>query len=332
MCARLLASALVTLAACGGAPAPAPVPPPAPRPVALAQLVPADAHVVWILRPRALLAAPATRIVVDAVLPDERIEAFRVRTGVDFRALDELLVIDHPEGRVIVARGALDAPFAVQEIGERMAPIESTRDEPLPRRVGFLGTRRHDVAAIASDTLVVVDGTPSLAGEVLARTREGGAMSEEARELWRATNDVPAALIAPRWLGLPPGSGIGLLFARQRVLSVRLRAGQEWLELEADVRGAFPPGALENFRALARSVAESDLGAVLGAADALPTLELEVDEARRVVARATVDPRALATGLRAVLSAELRELVGSGPEDGVLPRHPEPLSEDAPRP
>ena len=70
----------------------------------------------------------------------------------------------------------------------------------------------------------------------------------------------------------------------------------------------------DNFRALASSIAESDLGAALGARDALPTLRIETEEAR-VSLHASLASEILAAGLRTLFVAEMRELLSITPRD-----------------
>ena len=92
-----------------------------------------------------------------------------------------------------------------------------------------------------------------------------------------------------------------------------------WIALE--LRGEFPPGAEDNFRALAASIAESDLGAALGARDALPTLRIESEEAR-IALRASLASEVLAAGLRTLFVAEMRELLSINPREPDAPPAP----------
>lgn len=259
--------------------------------------------------------AEPTRRVITSIVSSEQLERFAVRTGVDLRELSELMVVVHPAGRLVLARGDFDAPLAVREAGERMAPLESSDDDPLVRRVGFLGERRLDLTALDEHAVAWIEGTPELAAQVLASARRAGDVRRHALEddplpeLREAFGDAPFALYAPRPLDLPRDTGIGMLLAQERAMVVVARPAEgELLELTAELRGAFPPGAHENFLALATSIAESDLGAALGARDALPTLRIQSEETRVVLA-AEVDARLLSAGLRTVLVAEMRELL-----------------------
>lgn len=311
---RLWASLVIFLAACGSSPPPPAEAPPPPRSAgSLESLVPEDADLVILARPRELMRVPGTRRIVTAVFEDEQLDRYQARTGVDPRRLERLLIAVSPGGTLILARGLRDAEFAVREAGQRMAPLESSVDEPFVRRAGFIGARRADMAAIDPHTLAWIDGSPQLAAATLAAARRPEA--ERPRpldgrvELRAEVADAPFAMLAPRPLGLPADTGIGMLLAREEALAVAARIDDEGaLALEALLVGEFPPGAHENFRAFAESIAESDLGGALGARDALPTLTIQ-SEATRVRARARVEPEILATGLRVALVAELRELV-----------------------
>lgn len=310
----LLAALLI---GCGAAAPPAPRPPRArPSVGALVTLAPSESTLVVTARPAELVSTEATARIVGALFPAEQLDRFSQRTGVDPRQLTELVVADHPDGRVVLARGPFDAAFAVREAGERMAPVESSVDEPRVRRAGFLGDRRVDVAALDEDAIAWVEGTPQLAARVLAmagqpaRARRHALARESAAALRAEVGDAPIAVFAPHPLGLPLETGVGMLLAREQALAAAARVTEEGgLRVDADLRGEFPPGAHENFRALAQSLADTDLGAALGLRDALPSLRVEADEGR-VALSARLDPAVLASGLRTLFIAELRELLG----------------------
>ncbi|MGF1469440.1 MAG: hypothetical protein ACFCGT_25245 [Sandaracinaceae bacterium] len=291
----------------------------------LSTLAPPEARMVILSRPAELFRRPSTRRILHALWPEAALDGFAARTGVDLRRLDELVVVDHPDGWVALARGGdLDAAFAVREAGERMAPLESSRDAPWPRRVGFLGERRVDLGALSPEVIAWVSGPPSLAAEVYGRAerpapaRDHALGEPEPTSLWRAHGDAPFLLIAPHPLGLPRDSGVGVLLARQEALalSARLAPGPDGGEgdeiaLTLDLRGRFPSTATANFLALARSLAATPEGAAVGARDVLDTLALEVGD-RRVLLEGRVRTAVLAAGLRVLFVAEIDELLRSG--------------------
>ncbi len=260
--------------------------------------------------PDALLAAAPTERVLRAVFSDEHLERFAARTGVDLRALTELVVGVHPEGRVAIARGPIDAPLAVREAGERMAPVEAAADEPIVRRVGFLGRGRVDASALDRDTILHVDGPPTLAREVLDAAEQAAELRADAlaRCPLGEHAGAPLVLCAPHPLGLPLDTGIGVVLAREETLVASVRPEAEHLRIAADLRGEFPPGVRENLQAFAESLAGSDLGAALGVRGALPSLRIQADEGH-VALGAELDPGVLAAGLRALLVAEIEELI-----------------------
>ncbi|MEZ4337248.1 MAG: hypothetical protein R3B82_11535 [Sandaracinaceae bacterium] len=314
------ALAVVLLVGCGSSPPPTEVPSPSERPAvgALTSLIPPESRLIVVASPDALLTRPETARVVRAVFSDEHLERFAARTGVDLRALTELVVGVTPEGRVAIARGPIDALMAVREAGERMAPVEAQADEPIVRRVGFLGRGRIDASALDDETILHVDGPPLLAAEVLDAAEQ---VATDRHDPWSgcpigAHAGAPLLLCAPHPLGLPPDSGIGLLLAREEALVASVRPEEDLLRFAADMTGEFPPGVDDNLHAFAESLGESDLGAALGIRDSLPSLRIEAEEGH-VRLSAAVDPAVLAAGLRALLVAEIEELIeGSEPGDG----------------
>jgi hypothetical protein len=324
---RALPSFLLTvlaLAACGGPPPPEPAIPTGPG--ALHTLVPPGSALVVRLRPEVLYGQPGPSTILRAVFADASLERFAIRTGVDLRQVQELWVALRPEGHVVLARGLRDAPLAVQEAGARMAPIEAEADAPWIRRVGFLGGRRVDLAALGPHTALWVEGTPQLAAWVLDAAGQPAGQRRHglrgAADLLAVHAEAPLFAVAPLPLGLPPRSGIGQLFALEERMAVTLEGRpQAQVELAADFRGEFPDGASDNFQALASSIADSELGGALGARDALPSLVVETSR-ERVTLRARVDASVLATGLRTLFFAEMDELLDV---DGAPPARGEDL-------
>lgn len=319
---RWIALTSLLAVGCGSSPPPEAEEPPPPSRAevgSLLSLVPPESTLILSASPSQLLAAEPTAHVVRSVFPAARLDRFAVRTGVDLRRLDELILAEHPQGRFAIARGPIDAIFAVREAGQRMAPIESSADAPLYRRAGFLGESRAEVVALSEDVILRVEGTPQLTAAILAIARippvartpaiDGADIEDHA--------DAPIALYAPHPLGLPADTGIGLLLAREERMTASVRPEQDALRIIAEFTGEFPPESHDNFRAFAESIAASDFGAALGARDALPSLRIEAQD-DRVRLSATVDPRVLASGLRAMLFAEIVELI-DGRESAEMP-------------
>lgn len=294
-------------------------------------LVPSGASpsVVVVARPDELLAEAASRQVLMAIASDEDFERYRQHTGIDPRLLDELVWASTDEGSVLIARGPFSAPLAVAEMAHRMLPLESRADEPFVRRVGYYQGARRDLAAVSDHVLVAVTGSPALAEDVLERALGAGAGREAALGASTGQGEAVAAstsqggavasmlaphraapllVIAPRPLGLPLDTPVGLLLAREQALVATVFPDEHGISAVIELRGEFPPGAEANFRALVESLAASDLGTAIGMAAALPTLVVDA-AADRVVLRATFPASVVAEGLRLLFEAEIAEIV-----------------------
>ena len=279
--------------------------------------LPDGAHFVVVAQPIALMDAPATASVIAALIPSERFDTFRAHNGIDPRTLTELAYAEYRDGAgaslgtVLVVRGPFNARVAVGEMAHRMIPVESERDEPYYRRGGIYAGLRRDAIAIDEHTLVLVTGSPVLAERALAiaepRSLEGDAGAITAS---LAAGGAPLLVLWPQPLNLPLGTDLALILARERALGVALRGdGDGRVELVAEARGEFPPGIEDNLRALAQSLSYSDMGHRLGMAELEGTLEVHVTP-NGVRASGALSAATLAEGLRALLVAEIAEIVG----------------------
>lgn len=296
--------------ACGAAP---------PRPTTTLQLpltdyLPAGAHFVVVAAPSEVMAQPALAAVVGGLISAERFDAFRAHNGIDPRTLEALAYAEYqdeegrPLGTVLAIRGPFNARVAVGEMAHRMIPVESENDEPYFRRGGVYAGARRDAIAIDQHTLVLVSGAPRLASEALdiagsrALTGDGDALL--------ATLSGPVVVLFPRPLGLPLGSDLALLMARERALALAVSGqGADSVALRAEARGEFPPGIEDNLRTLVGSLAVTDLGHQLGMAELQRSLELALTPTG-VSASGEVSSGTLLRGLRALLVAEISEIVG----------------------
>ena len=283
-------------------------------PLVLVELVPAQASVVVEASPTAIAASPSLLAIAHAFAPDERLDAFSARHGVDPRTLDELVWADTEDGWLLLVRGPFMSRSVVGEVGARMAPVESSADAPWMRRAGVYRGSRLELVALEEHTLLLVAGAPSLTAAVLARAagddREPGALGGAEVAALRAEHlGRPLLVHAPQPLGLPLDSGVGLLLARETALLASLHATEDGhVALAVDLRGEFPPGADENFRALVGSLADSDLGRAVGMEDAASSLRAQADE-RQVLLQTSVPAAVVASGLRVLFDAEIRELL-----------------------
>lgn len=301
---------LVSAFGCGGAAPHASEPTLAPD---LARALPAGASVVVLARPAALAADPSVMEVVRALVPDERWDRFRASTGVDPRAIEQLAYAVYDDGSVLLCRGPFLARVVVAETANGMMLVDSSSDAPLMRRGGIYHGERRDLIAVAEHELMVVTGSPALTGRALSALRgevEPALGSPAATELWATHERAPLVVVAPSHLSLEPGTGVALLLAREDALAAVLTPlGDGRLGLAVDIRGELPPGADENFRQLVRSVALSDLGAAIGMGELVESLAVEASD-RRALVTASIRPGSLARGLRALLLAEIEEVVG----------------------
>jgi hypothetical protein len=287
-----------------------------PEPTPLTEHLPPGASLIVLVRPTELVADPALRRLFDALFLPERLDAFQAFNGVDPRRLEGLAYAEYEAGTVLVVRGGFHATVAVAEMAHRMLPLESQSDEPYFRRAGIYRGERRDAIALDEQTLVVVTGAPVLAGRALAGGRR--ALDADGRALVEAL-PAPLVVLWPQPLGFPADTGVGLLFARERALGLALRGAGERVRLEAEARGEFPPGVQDNLRALFSSLARSDLGSAVGMSEAERTFSVDVTP-HGVRASAELPAASLARGIRALLIAELTEIVGAdllrGPHDG----------------
>lgn len=296
---------------CGGAP---------PRPALIVELpltdyLPEGAHFAVVAEPERLMATPATRAVVDALISAERFDTFRAHNGIDPRTLSSLAYAEYrdgagaPLGTVLAIRGAFHARVAVAEMAHRMIPVESESDEPYYRRGGIYADARRDAIAIDDHTLVLVTGSPVLAAQAL-QIAAPRALEGDAGALLGSLAS-PLVVLWPQPLGLPLGTDLALLMARERAMAVSFDGASEAeVALEAEARGEFPPGIEDNLRTLATSIAMTDMGHRLGMHDLLATLQVH-ESPHGVRASGVLSAATLARGLRALLVAEIPEIVGN---------------------
>jgi hypothetical protein len=273
------------------------------------------------LRPRALLAEDATMRVALAIVPLERLDAFRDRHGVDPRELEQVSIASYEQHTVLLASGSFHSSVVVSEIGHRMAPLESSADSPVLRRAGIYRMRRFELLAVGAHEVALVDGPPALSGLVLhtrsdARGEPEPDSSENRNEpglraLVRSEASAPFVYVLHGRPDLPP-EGVGLLLARleDAVFAVAAVGPRDpgALELRARLLGEFPPGADENFRALVASLPESDLGRAVGLEEAARSLAIDsLDHEIRLTA--SVRASTLARGLRVLFGAEIDEML-----------------------
>lgn len=278
-------------------------------------LMPAGPRTVVEARPAQLALRPAIQRIWRAVMPRAREERFRQRTGVDPASVDWLVLGElRPKGYILLARGPFDADLVVREAGARLAALETVVDEPVLRREGVSGDARYAYAVVDFHTVMVARDAPApLLAQFVARLGGDqdvpGVMDEpDARSLYADRGAHPLAIYAPQPLRLPVDSGVGVLLSRERALAARFEPGDVEIDVELELRGEFPPGAEQNFRALVKSLGGTDLGAVLGLADIGDALRIRADD-QGVELQFPLRTQALLRGVRMLFSQDLMRML-----------------------
>ncbi|MDB4977322.1 MAG: hypothetical protein JWN48_5663 [Myxococcaceae bacterium] len=282
---------------------------------ALVELVPKGPSWLVQARPRALAEQASTLSLWRALVTEERERALAERTGIDPLAIEELAGFELPGGYVLLLRGPFDAAAVVARAGERLALRDVVTDRPVVRREGLAGQGRYAYAALAEHTVLVAkEAPPLLIAQILARCRdrsgEGALSGADARSLLAEHATSPLVLFAPKPLALEPGTNVALLFSRERAMAVSIHPTQAVLPVGIDLRGEFPIGAENNFRALAKSLASAQLGRALGLSRVPENMAIRVDQQGAYVTFALVSDELLA-GVRMLFLDDLRSLFGS---------------------
>jgi len=282
----------------------------------LVELIPEGPSWLIQARPRLLAEQDAARTLWRTLVSEEREHAFTARTGVDPLQVEELVGIElPPSGYLLVLRGPFDAGDVVRRAGERLAVADVRTDRPIVRREGLAGQGRYAYAALSERTLLVArDASPQLVASVLARDAAhdtpGALDNADAASLYAEHAASPLVLFAPKPLALAPGTNVALLFARERALAVSVRPTHTTLATGIDMRGEFPPGAENNFRALARSLSSAQLGRALGLSRVPDNMAIRVDAQGTFVTFA-LEVSDLVAGVRMLFFDDLRQLFDS---------------------
>lgn len=314
---------VATAMSCGGAtPLSAPTTARAPAPLGpLALRVPPGARLVIVARPAALFTSEAAARIVDALVLPGGLDHFTARTGVDPRRLLEAVYAEYDDGAsLVLVRGPIDAQLVVEEAGARMSAVESRADHPLVRRAGLFSDERRELVALERDVIVVASGpaighlATLLACVTSSRGRCPSAFAgNDAAALFAAHQDAPLAFFAPTGLTLPEGFGTTDLLAGTRAVVAVVEPHELGeLDVELEFRGRFPSGAEENFRALLRSVAATDLGTMVGLRTAAEHATVH-QLANGVRLQTTLELAPLLYGLEVLFAGEIRGLLAPSP-------------------
>lgn len=262
--------------------------------------------------PRTLFEEPASRLLIARLVPDAQWEALRVQHGIDPRLLEQVVVASYEEGDIYVLRGPFLAHVAVAEMAHRMVPVESRVEAPRARVGGVFRGTRVDAIAIGPHTLAIVAGPPALSGRLLA-TLEGVSAPFEVAELRSLPGAAPFVWLRPVPLALTPDAPIGILLARERSMSLTASPSAPGsIAVALRFTGEFPPGAETNFRRLAASLAQTDLGRAVGMPEALASLTVQ-SEGSQVELAAVLGAEGLARGLWLAMGAEIAAALSDAP-------------------
>jgi hypothetical protein len=273
-------------------------------------------------RPRTLSEQQAALSLWRALVSEDRERAFAERTGVAPLQVDEAVACElPPHGYLILARGPFDADDVVERAGKRIAVPDVNSDAPIKRREGLAGEGRYAYAALSPHAILVAkDAPPQWVAQLLARRSAiltGAPIAADSPGLVDGVGPLlaehaaePLLLVAPLPLQFEPGTGVSILFAREQSLALTVRPTHEALAVALDLRGEFPPGAENNFRALARSLSSTQLGRALGFSRVPETMAIRVDDQGAMVTFALV-ARDLVAGVRMMFFDDLRTMFGN---------------------
>jgi hypothetical protein len=281
----------------------------------LLELLPPGPSPILFARPRALFASEVVRSLWTTLVDAQDEQSFVARTLVDPRSLDELVVFELPQaGYLVLARGPFVAREVVARAAERFTLPDVAIDAPLFRREGMSGSTRYSYAALdAHSVLASKNASPALVAMVLTRISDRKAArafdAPDAAALYNELKGQSCVVFAPRPLELPSADqGVALLLAEERALAASASPEASALHIDVKLRGAFPPGAEQNFERLVLSVAQSPLGQVLGLNDVGNDLRIARSDVG-VSLSFSFPAQRLALGLRALFKDDLRDLM-----------------------
>lgn len=281
----------------------------------LLELLPPGPSPVLFARPRVLFQSEVVRSLWTTVVDAQDEQNFAARTLVDPRAIDELVVFELPQaGYLVLARGAFVAREVVARAAERFTLPDVAIDQPLFRREGMSGVTRYAYVALdAHSVLASKNAPPALVAMVLSRIADRKAPrvfdAPEPAALYKELKGGSLVVFAPRPLELPTADqGVALLLSEERALAASATPEAAALRIDVKLRGAFPPGAEQNFERLVLSVAQSPLGQLLGLSEVGNDLKIARNDVGVSLAFSFPAQR-LALGLRALFKDDLRDLM-----------------------
>ncbi len=284
----------------------------------LALLVPEEATEVWVFRPAEILQSPAFMALLGPLISTDGRAKLEARLGAALDDFQEVVVADSDEGRLIVVRGNIDAHAMVEKAGERMTDVERKRGPPFTYRRGHIGAHLWDISAARDDMLVATRArgertSPPPRPLALATDADGSPFDVPSIEALRATHSpAPVAGYILHPISTAEASNAALLLSRQRALAMSISPLDiSRLRLSVSLLGAFPPGAVENFRAWVGSIAQSPFGLMLGLHKALESFEVVAPHDDRIDLDLSINADHLGEGLRRMFVASIKELLNN---------------------
>lgn len=248
--------------------------------------LPLGARDVVLLDLDAMRRAPELTSILDAIRPAD-VEAFERTWSFGPGAVHAIAYGSYEPGELIVLEGDFDAAAVVEHVGDRMNTVEIVDADP-PRRVGFVGAERVDVAWAGAHRLAIgrEHGAPMmrLLGRLRGRTVPAfvDRLSSNARA---RIGSAPLCIVSDMQGRFEIDTDAGLVLSRIEwaVLSLapsRASASATGGTLDArwTLHGALPGGAETNLRGMVQAVADSEYGGVFGIRAALGTLDLRVTD------------------------------------------------------
>lgn len=310
---------------CAGAPE-IPKPPPL-SPLALGSLdeLAAGAGLSWLVRvkPRAIAEIPWLIPAIGKILPEKRIDAFRIRTGLDLRQIPEAWLLsygaDEGDASVALVRHTVD-PMELEQLFRKRLTSEIVRSEDRPDVVrvrGVAGTTARAFARLGKDVAAFQTGGDLARGPVrIAAFYAMGKLSKVATALaieplgalFTRFGDAPVIAVAPGpFDGDLEHAARGLLASASGVGAAVRPTARENLGFSLAIRGDFGDRSAEAAEILGAAwgdIALGTFGHLLGLDQPIEP-PITAGDAGVLTLSVEVRPDRFADGLRALAAEDL---------------------------
>lgn len=300
----------------------------------LTDFVPA-AGVRWLVigKPRELARIPWVATALSGLLPEERLDAYAATSGIELRTLPNALVAGFDFATLYMAEVHGEEPRIEERFEERLvggAKANALHENPRTLQ-GVVGKTPETLLVIDRQLVAVSvgDPTPIRVAEAFAKGRlkrsptvlAGSALRTLPSDLEQA----PLRFYAPGpFEGEWAHAARGLLGAALAVGAAVRPAEEDFLRAELVITGNFEPsgpGASAELLAAWNDLAQSSTGHLLGLDD--PESPPEISAASdRLRLEKKLRLSTLVQGLRAAVSADVREILDIGPAPEFKSSHP----------